>query len=159
MKRQVVVKSYKGSQKAANAAFRKDSAKMAAQGYFPSSQAWAQGAYGCGSFLLALILCVILIGILIFIYMVIVKPPGTLTVTYELRVQQSTKDTQIRVVPPPPPGRQQYYRIARNGEDLGEFPASTIKQMITAGQLTLMDYYFDVEANDWMQLECLPALV
>jgi hypothetical protein len=31
---------------------------------------------------LALILCVFLIGILIFIYMLIVKPAGTLSVTY-----------------------------------------------------------------------------
>jgi len=85
MKAQVIVKTYKGSQGKATAAFRKDSVKLAAQGYFPTSQTWAPGSYGCGSFLLALLLCVVLIGIIIFIYMLIVKPPGTLTVTYELR--------------------------------------------------------------------------
>lgn len=38
---------------------------------------------GCGSFLLALLLAVVLIGILVFIYMLLVKPEGTLSVTYE----------------------------------------------------------------------------
>ena len=65
--------------------YRSDSANMAAAGYFPTSQVWAPGAYGCGAFLIALLLCVILIGILVFVYMLIVKPDGTLTVTYEFR--------------------------------------------------------------------------
>jgi hypothetical protein len=59
---------------------------MANQGFYPTSQTWVPGSYGCGAFLLALLLCVILIGILVFIYMLIVKPAGTLTVTYELRL-------------------------------------------------------------------------
>ena len=58
---------------------------MAAQGYFPTAQTWAPGTYGCGAFLLALLLCFIIIGIVVFIYMLIVKPAGTLSVTYELR--------------------------------------------------------------------------
>ena len=84
-KSQILVKTYKGTQQQAMAAFELDAAKMAAQGYFPTAQTWAPGAYGCGSFLLALLLCVVLIGILVFIYMLIVKPPGTLSVTYQLR--------------------------------------------------------------------------
>jgi hypothetical protein len=31
--------------------------------------------------------------------------------------------------------------------------------MIAAGQLSLQDYYLDAEANDWMQLDCLAAIV
>jgi len=58
---------------------------MAKQGYFPTSQSWAEGSYGCGAFLIALILCFIIIGIVVFIYMMIVKPDGILSVTYELR--------------------------------------------------------------------------
>jgi hypothetical protein len=68
------------------ATYQEDSVKMAAAGYFPTSQVWTPGEYGCGSFILALILCVIIIGFLIFVYMLIVKPDGTLTVTYELRL-------------------------------------------------------------------------
>jgi hypothetical protein len=84
-KQQVVIKTYRGKQAAAAAAFRADAERMAAEGYSPVSQTWAQGSYGCGAFLLALLLCIIVIGILIFVYMLIVKPPGVLTVTYELR--------------------------------------------------------------------------
>ena len=82
---QVIVRRYRGNQAGATRKYQEDAFKMAAAGYFPTSQVWAPGEYGCGSFLLALLLCVILIGILIFIYMLIVKPDGTLTVTYEFR--------------------------------------------------------------------------
>src|ERR1700678_2937078 len=85
MKNKVVVKTYKGRQKVANAKFQKDAAKMAEQGYYPTTQAWAEGAYGCGDFIVALLLCFILVGIIIFILMIVVKPPGTLTVTYQLK--------------------------------------------------------------------------
>jgi Uncharacterised protein family UPF0547 len=81
----VQVKTYKGTQQQATDAFRRDASSMAKQGYFPTAQTWAPGAYGCGAFLVALALCVLLVGIFIFIYMLIVKPAGTLSVTYELR--------------------------------------------------------------------------
>jgi hypothetical protein len=81
----VIVRTYKGSEGSAAAAFQRDAQSLAAQGYYPVSQNWAQGSWGCGAFIVALILCVVLIGILIFIYMLIVKPAGTLTVTYEYR--------------------------------------------------------------------------
>jgi predicted nucleic acid-binding Zn-ribbon protein len=88
LKRQVVVKTYKGSQERASELFQADAAKMAADGYFPTSQSWAPGSYGCGSFIVALLLCVVFIGIIIFIYMLLVKPAGTLSVTYERRSPQ-----------------------------------------------------------------------
>ena len=69
----------------ATAAFKEDASVLALEGYFPTSQDWVPGSYGCGGFLLALALCVILIGLLVFVYMLIVKPPGRLNVTYELR--------------------------------------------------------------------------
>lgn len=81
----VLVKTYKGTEAAATEQFRKDASVMAAQGYFPTSQSYAPGSYGCGSFLVALLLCVILIGIVVFIYMLFVKPDGVLTVSYEYR--------------------------------------------------------------------------
>jgi len=84
MQKQIIVKTYKGNQQQAMEAFQSDTSKMSAQGYSPISQAWVPGSYGCGSFLVALLLFVILIGILVFIYMLIVKPAGTLSVTYEL---------------------------------------------------------------------------
>jgi hypothetical protein len=71
---QVIVRRYIGSQDGVMKTYQEDSIKMAAAGYHPTSQIWTPGEYGCGSFLGALLLCVILIGILIFIYMLIVKP-------------------------------------------------------------------------------------
>lgn len=87
----VVVKTYKGTQTSATVQFQKDAQKMAAQRYFPTSQTWAPGSYGCGYFLFALVLCFLLIGVLIFIYMLLVKPPGTLTVTYEYKPLEALK--------------------------------------------------------------------
>lgn len=83
----VIVKTYSGNEESAMNFFRLDAAEMAKKGYYPTSQTYAQGSYGCGQFVLALLLCIILIGIVIFIYMLIVKPAGTLSVTYEYRPQ------------------------------------------------------------------------
>jgi len=80
-----IIKTYKGNQERATELFQKDSIEMAAKGYFPTAHSYAPGSYGCGSFLFALLLCIILIGILVFIYMLIVKPDGVLTATYEYR--------------------------------------------------------------------------
>jgi hypothetical protein len=65
----------------------RDAEKLARQGYVPVSQSYAPGRWGCLAFLIALALCVILIGILVFVYMLIVEPDGTLTVTYHLQPQ------------------------------------------------------------------------
>ncbi len=81
----IVVRSYRGSQESASAQFQLDAATMARSGYFPTAQSYAPGSWGCGGFLIALLLCIILIGFIVFIYMLVVKPNGTLTVTYEFR--------------------------------------------------------------------------
>ena len=86
---QIIVKTYKGiqgSQEQAIAAFQADSALMAAQDYYPMSQSWIPGSYSGELFILALILCIFVVGFFIFIYMLTVKPAGTLLVTYELRL-------------------------------------------------------------------------
>jgi len=78
-----IIRVYRGRQQAdAVAAFQADAAELAQYGYTPTSQSWAQGQWGCGAWLVALALCILLIGLLVFIYMLIVKPEGTLTVTY-----------------------------------------------------------------------------
>jgi hypothetical protein len=80
-----LIRVYRGAQQAdAIAAFQRDSQDLAKQGYYPVSQSWAQGQWGCGAWLLALLLCIVLVGIVVFIYMVIVHPAGTFTVTYAL---------------------------------------------------------------------------
>jgi hypothetical protein len=81
----VITKLYTGSQIQATDDFRADTPVMAEQGYYPTSQSWAAGTYGCAHFLVTLFLCLFIIGFFIFAYMLFVKPPGTLSVTYELR--------------------------------------------------------------------------
>ena len=90
-KKKVIIRTYRGTQEQALAAFQKESVMAAEEGYFPTSQTWAPGAYGCGAFIGALLLCIVLIGFLVFVYMLIVKPPGTLSVTYELREPSPVK--------------------------------------------------------------------
>jgi hypothetical protein len=83
----VIVREYRGrQQKDANAGFARDAATLAQAGYFPTTQSWAQGQWGCGAYLLGLLAILLFgIGLLVLLYLVIVKPDGTLTVTYELR--------------------------------------------------------------------------
>lgn len=86
----ILVRAYKGRPVDATKEFHKQAAEMAKHGYFPISQSYTPGSYSAGDFLVALLLVIVLIGIVIFIYMLIVKPPGTLQVTYELRQRQET---------------------------------------------------------------------
>jgi Uncharacterised protein family UPF0547 len=89
----IVIRKYQGSQERALRFFQEDSIKMATKGLFPISQSWIPGQWGAGPFIIALLLCVVLIGIVVFIYLLIVKPPGTLTVTYERRAASAEEKT------------------------------------------------------------------
>lgn len=78
-----LVRTYKGAnQSDATALFQEDSQLLSQRGYLPTTVSWAPGQWGCGAFLVALLLFVVLVGIFVFLYMLIVKPDGTLTVTY-----------------------------------------------------------------------------
>ena len=105
-----LVRVYKGKQQSdANNAFGKDARDLAKQHYYPTTQSWAQGQWGCGAWLMALVLCVVLVGILVFIYMLIVKPAGTLTVTYEYREPVTAVPAAQQVAAPyafPPTGSE-----------------------------------------------------
>jgi hypothetical protein len=88
MNQQIVVKTYRGTEAEAIAAFQRDAPLMSQQGYYPISQTWTPGEWHPGCFLAALALCLLCIGIIVFFYMLIVKPPGTLAVTYQFRSAQ-----------------------------------------------------------------------
>ena len=94
----VLVRAYRGNEWQARRSFQWEAAELAKDGYFPSSQSWAPGSYGCASFLVALLLCVLIVGILIFIYMILVKPPGTLSVTYQRQQRDLPEGTVGAVV-------------------------------------------------------------
>ena len=89
----VIIRRYAGTESESHAAFQKNAVGMAAHSYFPTSQSWAPGQWGVGSFIIAFLLCFILIGFIVFVYMLIVKPSGTLTVTYELRAKAAAEKT------------------------------------------------------------------
>jgi hypothetical protein len=82
-----VIREYKGKQqKDANGEFAKEAQQFYALGYIVTSQSWAQGQWGCGAWLLALLAILLVgLGLLILAFMLIVKPTGTLTVTYTLK--------------------------------------------------------------------------
>ena len=46
-------------------------------------------------------------------------------------------------------------RIGRNGEDLGELSLGIVREMLSSDQLSTLDFYFDVEKNDWIPLETM----
>ena len=78
-----MIRMYKGERQAdVVKQFQAETTAMSEAGYEPTSQSWAQGQWGGGSVLLALLMFVILVGVLLLIFMLIVKPAGTLTVTY-----------------------------------------------------------------------------
>lgn len=91
-KSKTIIKTYTGKKEVAASLFEADAKKMAQEGYYPVSQSFEPGTWGCGAFLIAVLACFILVGILALIYMLIVKPAGTLTVTYEYRGEQPADD-------------------------------------------------------------------
>ncbi len=94
----IVVRHYRGRLDVAMAAFQADAARARLKGYAPISQVYEPGSWGCGAFLIAAATTVLFgIGILIFAYLLIVKPAGTLAVTY--RWQGDASDA----MPPPAP--------------------------------------------------------
>lgn len=81
-----IVRVYRGSQQAdVNRKFQEEAGRLGHVGYEPSTQSWAQGQWGCGAWLFALLACIVVVGLLVFLYMLIVKPEGTLTVTFVYR--------------------------------------------------------------------------
>ncbi len=80
----VLTRTYHGKQAEAASLYAQDSTLLAAHGYAPTQQFYAPGEWGCGAFLLAALAILLFgFGLLILLYLVIVKPAGTLTVTYQ----------------------------------------------------------------------------
>lgn len=81
----VEVKRYRGGQRSAYAAFEADAPHMAEAGWFPTSQSYVPGSWGCGAWVIAFILLIFVIGIIVLAYMIVARPAGELVVTYEHR--------------------------------------------------------------------------
>jgi hypothetical protein len=81
---QVIVRTYKAkSQSKAAKGFSRDAAKLARKGYMPIAQSWEQGKSGVLRFAITL-------GLSAWV----LKPAGSLTVTYRLEPAQTTATTQ-----------------------------------------------------------------
>ncbi|MFT4746879.1 MAG: hypothetical protein ACI8XG_000956 [Congregibacter sp.] len=89
-----IIKKYKGNVDSAREVFMRDSKWKEKKGYYPTSENWVAGSHSIGSFLIALLLCFVFIGFVIFVYLLVIKPAGTLTVTYTL---QEARFTQVMV--------------------------------------------------------------
>lgn len=102
----ILVRTYAGKDASQAAiAFQMDAPQMAAAGYYPVSQSWAGGSWGAGAWLLALLLLILLIGIFVIIFLLVVKPDGTLTVTYQLQQAQApAAQPAPPAAPPSAPG-------------------------------------------------------
>jgi hypothetical protein len=90
------IATYTGSHAQATMTFQADAAQMAAQGYFPVFQSWAPGRWRSEAFIVAVLLCFLIVGIPALIYMLIVPPDGVLTVTYGFRVDEKDPSSQWR---------------------------------------------------------------
>ncbi|MEO5965264.1 MAG: hypothetical protein ABIR11_07340 [Candidatus Limnocylindrales bacterium] len=62
----------------------RDAETLALHGYAPAGQSWGDGQWDGGYFLLALVLSLFGIGLILLAYMAIIRPDGTLCVTYRL---------------------------------------------------------------------------
>ena len=80
-----IVKNYYGDSEKAPEEFEAHAVVMAKEGYYPISTSWADGSYSPLNFFVALMLCLIVIGGIALLFMLLVKPAGTLTVIYEYR--------------------------------------------------------------------------
>lgn len=91
-KKKTIIKEFKGSEAASRKQMDRYSEKMKKKHYRPVSDNYTEGKYGALEFLVALLLCFVLIGFVIFLYMLFVKPSGTLTVTYEYQDPSEFKE-------------------------------------------------------------------
>lgn len=78
------MRTYRGRQQSeAIASYAKDAEVLAQRGYAPAGQSWGDGQWDGGFFPIALILCLFGIGLILLAYMAIIRPDGTLCVTYQ----------------------------------------------------------------------------
>lgn len=84
-----VVRTYGGhTQHDAIARYVADAGALAGRGYVPVGQSWGDGQWDAALFLFALLLSLFGIGLIVLAYMAIIRPDGTLCVTYERRGPQ-----------------------------------------------------------------------
>ncbi len=80
-----MTRRYAGSYERAMAAFEADARSLAASDWYPVSQQYLPGQWGCGAWVVAVLLLIFLVGIIVLAYMIAVRPAGELIATFEHR--------------------------------------------------------------------------
>ena len=74
------------------------------RGYYSDNEVWIPGRWSVGDFLIAAIACLVVVGILVLLAMLMIKPKGTLRITLRRGVTPvgvMSKTEKVPVVPPP----------------------------------------------------------
>jgi hypothetical protein len=82
---QVLARVYPGYHESAVELFQTDAAMLLDGGYVPVGQSYAEGRWATRFVALVLIASLFVIGLPFLAYMIVVRPPGSLGVTYVLR--------------------------------------------------------------------------
>jgi hypothetical protein len=84
MSAEVMVRTYRGRNQAESAElFAEDAVKLADEGWVVAAQAWVEGDWSSGAYLVAAILVIFIIGIALLVLFGMYKPKRTLMVTYQ----------------------------------------------------------------------------
>ncbi len=79
----IFIRGYRGkSYEEVIEAFHRDSVLLSLQNYEPAGQHYVEGRWGMGMAVVATLLIPVLAGIFLWLYMLVSRPTGTLTVTY-----------------------------------------------------------------------------
>jgi len=82
----IYLKAYQGKMADAMVQYERDAAHMAQGGYYPVALSYVAGSWGAGAYLVGVLLILLFgLGLLVLGYLIIVKPAGSLMVTYQLR--------------------------------------------------------------------------
>lgn len=84
----ILVRVYPGYHETASELFQLDAEGLAEVGYFPVGQSYAEGRWRTSLVVLVVIASLFLIGLPFLAYVLVVRPPGSLSATYELRNQR-----------------------------------------------------------------------
>jgi len=95
----VITRMYGGNFKKATDLAAEESPKFAAQGYVVVGQQYVPGSWSTSAWIIALLLIVFVVGLLVLVFMVVAKPPGTLTVTYQRQAPQAPESPMRQVFP------------------------------------------------------------
>lgn len=83
-------------------------------------------------------------------------PPSTIRAKTPATARAQSLD--VNAAPPPPPRRSTLLHVARDGVDLGRMEPQQVCDLITSGELTLQDHFFDPTTNQWRTLNECPAI-